>query len=274
MREQAKFWHDSELHDLELLHANFITHRYPPHTHEGFAIGIIEEGVEVFQYHGSQHCAPAGTIVLINPHEVHTGSAYLDSGWRYRMFYPSTDHLQSVASQMAGKPRGIPYFREAVLYDHSLAEEMAQVHRALVSGTDRLERESRILMMFTHLIEQHADDRPQIHVPQYLEKTAIQHIQAIINNRYAEHLSLDELADLVGFSPYYLLRIFHKTVGLPPHAYLTQVRINRAREFLKRGIPPIDTAALVGFADQSHLNRHFKRIVGVSPGHYRQSMTS
>ena len=67
-------------------------------------------------------------------------------------------------------------------------------------------------------------------------------------------------------------RVFHDEVGLPPHAYLTQVRVNRARRLLSQGWPITEVAFEVGFVDQSHLNKRFKRITGMTPGQYRKNV--
>jgi AraC-like DNA-binding protein len=81
--------------------------------------------------------------------------------------------------------------------------------------------------------------------------------------------ALDDLAEAVRTRPFSLLRAFKEATGLPPHAYLTTVRVRRARELLDLGMPPARVAAEVGFTDQAHLTRHFKRAVGVTPGAYR-----
>lgn len=60
---------------LELLRATYVTHTFAPHTHEGFALGVIEAGAQVFCYRGARHVAPAGCLVAINPGELHTGEA-------------------------------------------------------------------------------------------------------------------------------------------------------------------------------------------------------
>lgn len=76
-REQVKFWLQPEWDNLELLHATYITHAFARHVHETFAIGVIEKGAEAFSYRGGKHIAPAGSIVVINPQEVHTGKMLL-----------------------------------------------------------------------------------------------------------------------------------------------------------------------------------------------------
>ncbi|MBI1877856.1 MAG: helix-turn-helix transcriptional regulator, partial [Chloroflexi bacterium] len=69
-------------------------------------------------------------------------------------------------------------------------------------------------------------------------------------------------------SPFHLLRAFRAELGLPPHAYLTQIRIERAKALLAQGWPVAQVAFETGFADQSHLTKRFKGIVGVAPGQY------
>jgi AraC-like DNA-binding protein len=69
-------------------------------------------------------------------------------------------------------------------------------------------------------------------------------------------------------SPFYLLRVFHNAVGVPPHEYQTQVRIAQARKLIRKGMSISQVALTTGFFDQSHLYRNFKRIVGVTPGQY------
>src|ERR1700730_705909 len=98
--EQAKFWRDTTLSNLELLRATYVTHTFAPHTHEGYVIGVVEQGAEQFQYRRKKHVAPTGSIVLINPGEMHTGSSATEDGWTYRTFYPSTELLQQAASQL------------------------------------------------------------------------------------------------------------------------------------------------------------------------------
>ena len=81
-------------------------------------------------------------------------------------------------------------------------------------------------------------------------------------------MKLAELASVCDASPYHLVRSFRDAVGMPPHAYLTQIRSNHARDLILRGVPVSTAAYRCGFADQSHLTRTFKRIFGVTPGAY------
>src|SRR5579871_2603414 len=123
IQEHIHFWRDPALNNLELLRATYVTHAFAPHTHEGYAIGVIENGVEQFKYRRSVHFAPRGSVVLINPGEMHTGEAATERGWMYRMLYPDISLLQRAASAMAGRQQGIPFFPSPVIDDPQLAAQ-------------------------------------------------------------------------------------------------------------------------------------------------------
>jgi AraC-like ligand binding domain len=80
MGEQVKFWREPRFGNLDLLHARYITHSFCRHTHDTYAIAIIEQGAEKFAYRGATHITPAGDIAIINPGEVHTGQAADQTG--------------------------------------------------------------------------------------------------------------------------------------------------------------------------------------------------
>lgn len=90
----------------------------------------------------------------------------------------------------------------------------------------------------------------------------------LLRERLAEPITLDELAAHAGLDKYRLCRAFRSQLGMPPHTYLTHLRVIRAKQLLDRGTRPIDVAPLVGLYDQSQLNRHFRKLVGTTPGRY------
>ena len=269
LKETTKFWRDPTLSNLELLRATYVTHAFVPHTHEGFAIGVVESGAEAFDYRGAYHTAPAGHIVVINPGEPHTGHAATRAGWVYRMLYPDASLLQQAASQMVGRPQHIPFFAQPVIRDDELARSLLSLHAVLEESPSALERESRFLRTFAQLIARHADARPALN-PLPRDRHNITMARDYFEAHYAEDVSLGTLAQLTGLSPFYFLRTFRSATGLTPHAYVTQVRVAQAKRLLLTGLPLTQVALDTGFGDQSHFTRRFKQIVGVAPGQYRR----
>ncbi|GAB4371915.1 MAG: AraC family transcriptional regulator [Elainellaceae cyanobacterium] len=265
--EQIKFWRDPVLANTELLRATYVTHSFSRHTHDGYAIGVIEAGIEAFSYRGSIHQAPAGSIVIVHPGEVHTGHAALPSGWTYRMLYPDVSLIQRAAAEVTGRVHSIPFFANPVVQDPQLARQLSRLHIALETSDLPLERESRFLWTFAQLVLRYASDRPPLPVISQ-EHRAVQQAKEYLETYYADAISLDQLAQLTQLKPLRLLRVFQRELGLPPHAYLVQVRVAQAKRLLAMGRSIVEVAADTGFTDQSHLNRHFKRLVGVPPKQY------
>ena len=92
--------------------------------------------------------------------------------------------------------------------------------------------------------------------------------RAFLEEHWIRNVPLDELAQVAGVSKFHLARRFTEAVGLPPHTYQNQLRVNRAMEMLRDGVSVQDSAVRTGFSDASHLCRHFKRFTGTTPGRY------
>jgi len=269
-KEQVKLWRRAALPRLDLMRATYVTQTFPLHAHEGFALGVVEAGALGFRYRGAEVVAPAGAVNLANPGEPHTGQAAVPEGWTYRMFYLDPALLHDAARQMADGPAEFPFFQAGVIHDNALASQVRDLHRLLEGdGGGCLEAQSRFLEMLNQLIMRHADSTPRRR-PAGREPCTVRRVQDYIAAHYNQSLSIDRLAAEAGLSPFHFIRVFRREVGLPPHAYLTQLRVRKARTLVARGESVAAAALAVGFVDQSHLNRHFKRITGFTPGHYRR----
>jgi AraC-like DNA-binding protein len=141
------------------------------------------------------------------------------------------------------------------------------LHRLLATSSSNLARETAAVDVAATLVARHARNAPaeRRRTP---EPAAMARAREYLNDHLETNVSLLELVGLTGLAAPALVHAFATTVGLPPHAYHVQVRVNRARALLKRGEPLARVAAATGFTDQSHLTRHFRRIVGVTPGVY------
>ncbi|MFG1961054.1 AraC family ligand binding domain-containing protein [Nonomuraea sp. NPDC049028] len=267
-KERARFWRHPALPQLDLLKAHYVTHRFTRHVHDGYAIGLILDGVEEFEYRGDLHRAGAGEVVLVNPEAVHTGQAGTADGWSYRMLYPSVEALSGLAAEL-GLPYTTPYFPEQVVRDQAVAALLGRAHLAAERG-DALAASSLMRGFFSRLLIRHATPRPSAVLPAEGGRAVAEALE-VLHESLVDPPSLDDLAQAVGARPFPLLRAFKAATGLPPHAYLISMRIQRARRLLDSGVRPAQVAAELGFTDQAHLNRHFKRIVGVPPAAYQRS---
>ncbi|WP_041916051.1 AraC family transcriptional regulator [Pseudodesulfovibrio mercurii] len=256
---------------VELLRARFVTQRFSRHFHEGFAVGCIGDGAMRFRYRGESVVAARGQVNLVVPGEPHDGQGAGEGGWAYRMFYLSPAALMAAARELRDQP-DLPHFRAGVLDDPALAECITRTHRCLEQPeTPLMEKETRLLGLLAAWIKRHADDR-RGGVRAGREHRAVNRARAVIEDRFAEDLPLSDLAREAGLSPFHLVRVFEGQLGITPHAYLTQVRVERARGRLAGEGRVADIAMDCGFADQAHLTRLFKRQTGITPARYRKML--
>jgi AraC-like DNA-binding protein len=161
-------------------------------------------------------------------------------------------------------------FRQPFVQDRELASMLLHLHHDLEGNGDRLSFETAFVSIFSRLAERYSEI-PAMHAGSKPDRNVIGAALQYMEANYDRNLSLGELAERSPYGASHFLRMFRDVVGLTPHAYLTQFRIELATDFVRSGVPLVDIAHLVGFTDQSHFTRKFKRILGVTPGQYALS---
>jgi len=252
---------------FEILKGTYTRHRFAPHLHDTFALGAIEAGASKIRYRDRMVSQRAGDVVVIPAREVHTGETDGPQGWSYRMLYLPEDVLAgfTVAEDLT--------FDGPSIADPELARRIVELHALLDAGTDRLRGQTALVDVLQMLCTRHAGgsvDRSRDARP----SATLCLVRDYLEAHFAKAISLMELSALSGVSPFHLSRRFRARYGLPPYMYLELVRVNRAREMLRRGDPISRVAFDTGFSDQSHLTRRFKRVVGVPPGQYAKTYGS
>ncbi|HDR9497963.1 TPA: AraC family transcriptional regulator [Burkholderia cepacia] len=292
--DSARYWRTPLLPDADLVTATYRNHTFAPHWHDAYTIPVILEGAERFTYRGSGHVAETGTVPVINPGEVHTGSRAADEGWCYRVSYMPVDFIRELTSAIAGRPQDAPWFAPDVIRDADLAARLTLAHRMMEAGSehalpseahgqaadvpatgapriyDPLAAETAMLDALSTLIVRHADAQPRP-APLASDEPRVDAMRERLAADLTCTVTLDEVAQTAGLSPFHAARLFTRTNGMPPHAWRNQLRLQRALAPLRAGVPVADVAAASGFVDQSHFTRHFKRMFGVPPGRWQAS---
>jgi AraC-like DNA-binding protein len=264
----SRLWQVPSLNNLELFRARSINYTYARHMHEAFSIGIVETGVGGTFYKGAIHLPQPGNLILMNPGDVHTGFSASSIPLSYRMLYVDPQLMQRLVSDVAAK--GTVHFKQLVVRNSPVAGLIRKFHSSTELSEITLELEVLLQDALSAIITAHGN----LLTPNQRrgnEHRAIRQIKMYIEENYSQNITLEQLAILSDLNRSYLVRVFRDEVGLPPYVYLTQVRVERAKRLLIEGHPLSQVAVAVGFADQSHLTRFFKRIVGVTPGRYAKS---
>jgi AraC-like DNA-binding protein len=255
---------------VELLHAHFERHVYERHSHESYAIGVTETGVQAFHCRGALHASTTGMIMAFNPDEAHDGHAGIPEGFTYRMLYLPPETVRAVlVDARDGRRADLPFARAPLIRDRVLAQGVQALHRALSERAPALECEALLRDTCLRFATGHADARfIADDTARRPNLGALSRVRDFLHAALADDVTTADLADLAGVSRFHLCRAFARTYGLPPHAYQLQLRLAEAKRQLAAGRPPAEVAAATGFADQSHLTKRFKGAFGITPGQF------
>ena len=242
----------------------------PKHSHAQYQFGLSFDCQGEYYYRGSYHSIPIGSLSIIHSGEVHAPSerTYLPTPVTFLMMHVEPSLLQTTASEMAQKPDSLPFFPQPFISDRQTIDLFENLAVALTTNATQLQQDTVLLDLFTCLITHYAQKRPLVGSLKS-KKSVIAQVCDFLQVHYADPVSLDQLANIAGLSRFYLCRLFRRETGLSPSAYQMQIRIDRAKQLLARGIPIAQVASETGFYDQSHFGYHFKRLVGTTPGHYQ-----
>lgn len=187
------------------------------------------------------------------------------------------EYLNKVARETFGlDPAGVRLLTVEGQRDPLITGIAGNLMREAMNGDagSRLFAESLAGMLAVHLLRNYSErSQPIVSDRISTQPRAVTQAVSFIHDNYARDLSLADIAAAAHLSPFHLSRIFKKATGVTPHQYLLEVRVNSARSLLTAGAGDrslAEVAAAVGFADQSHLTRHFKRMLGVTPKQLRQ----
>lgn len=263
-----RFWRDDALPFIE---ARAIADGrevcYARHSHAHFSIGAITAGRSTYVHEQAQFAVAAGTVVLMNPGDVHACNPIDDQPWSYVMLYVETPWLTDLQHQL-GFAAELEFrrFSDTHLADAELFGRLTGLYEVLVDEQlEALAKHSAAVEFFSDLqLRLNPADQP-VREPNFKLARAADFIRA----HCTEVLSLEAICAAAQLSPSYLIRAFKQRYGMTPHAFLVNQRIQFARERLRRGQLIADVALQAGFADQAHFQRAFKQHLAATPGQYR-----
>lgn len=264
---RARFSRPRYLPGVELVSVSYRDRSFREHSHEEYVIGAVTAGAETLTVQGTPHLADAGSVLRLHPGEAHSNETVGPETLCYSVLYVPRHTLMPILGTSAPLRLRFdaPVTREASLY-----QAVCNVHAVLASPeAEKLEQESA-LSTLAHAFGVHLAWDANVEL---VSHAVVDQTRRYIDEHVAGNFGLHDLSQLTGVSPFHLVRTFKKSVGLSPLAYRNQRRINAARHLLLEGESIAQVALDLGYADQSHLSRHFQRIVGVSPRRYVRSLT-
>ncbi|MCE0491141.1 AraC family transcriptional regulator [Pantoea sp. Mb-10] len=271
-RDWVDFRRDDET-GIESVNAHFCGHAYDPHDHDELLVGITQQGLQRFHCRRALHTSSPGRAILIEPGAVHDGHAPDAAGFTYVMLYLPQPWVAGMMQRRGlGDVANIQgAFRHTLTDDTALASAIQQAWFAVHYREGRLARDQSLDHLVT-LLSRHLESRPPVDLVDAQRQMLL--IRDYLHDFMAQDIGLDELARLSSMNRFKLTRQFKQAFGQSPHAYLVRLRLRTARQLLAQGLTPVQVAAQVGFADQSHLGRWFQRAYRITPATYQRQCTN
>ena len=271
MAEYSTYFRPKGLDGIEALHARFVHHAYRPHSHPTWTVAVVQRGAARFELDATQQRAGEGELFVLEPEAVHTGMAAVPEGWAYKVLYIEPHLLHDWAERDGGAPRAA---RWVVFRDLALRAALERAHAALAAEPPGDLAIDEAVLHAVAALRPHLLPGSPTHERERSEHAPVRRARRHLHERWDQRVTLAELAGVAGLSRFELVRRVGQQNGVTPHAFQTNLRVDRARGLLAAGVPPAEVAAVCGFADQPHLTRVFKRAVGVTPGRYALAVAS
>lgn len=253
--------HAESIGGVERIEAHFHGKAYAMHRHDTYAIGRTLAGVQSFNYRRNQQNSLPGNTMVLHPDEAHDGQAGTDEGFRYRMIYVEPALIQDV---LGG--RVLPFVEGGVTTDCRLAAATETLLQNVAYTLEPLEQ-SDALTELAHALAAVAGTASRRSTGDFL---AARRTRDYLRANSARVVTLEELEAIIGRDRWSLSHDFRSFYGTSPYRYLTMRRLDAARSLLLAGTSIADAAAATGFADQSHMTRHFLKAFGLTPGRWLQ----
>ena len=259
---------------IETIKAHFEGHAFDPHWHDSYLVGITLAGTQQFHCRRERHHSRPGDAFLLEPGEIHDGDAPVAGGFTYLTFYLDERWLTNTLHGLydATPDSYSLHFNQTLTREPQLVRAIHQTFSTLHTDEMRIVQQSSMDGLLAQLTA-HCQWRKRL--PSVMQSAAIAHrARDYLHAHMGDNIGLSDLARETGTDRFTLTRSFKREFNLAPHAWLIQLRLAKARQLLSLGEQPVDVAATLGFADQSHLGRWFQRAYRISPAHYRRLCTN
>ncbi|MBX9798183.1 MAG: AraC family transcriptional regulator [Burkholderiaceae bacterium] len=251
-----------ELCGSEVIHASFRQRSFAPHSHDTWTIGWVEQGANRFRRGRTEWVAGANMVCVVNPGEAHTGGGDAMTYWN---LMPSHALLARVFPET---PTDNLFLRDAVIANAMTVSVVRRMFASFASTNFTLMQEQAVVEGLVGLFMSGeriaACDIRKDKVP-----SAARIAQDFIESHLEDTISLSRLAAETGLSLFHFCRVFESAYGMPPAAYVRNRRVHRAKQLIEAGSSLADAAATLGFADQPHMTRQFRAVLGVTPAQCR-----
>lgn len=233
---------------------------FTKHYHDTYTIGITHSGLFKSINEHSTINSYKNSTRIINPGDIHHGDS---KSWSYTSFSPSIELMSYIHKQIYHESK-IPLFNKHILQDIVLYKALKNLFLSIYKKEEKMIIESNLINALSYLIKNYTHTTKKYTLC-FNEENIISNSLEYIKDTLNENITLNTLADVSNLSKYHFLRVFKKNIGLTPHHYILTLKVQKAKDMIIKGASLSSAAHELGFCDQSHFIRNFKKIYGYSP---------
>jgi AraC-like DNA-binding protein len=242
---------------ITALSASITDFKYKKHYHQEYAIGVTLRGIQHYTLDGGVQLSYPSGVMLFNPEQAHDGMAYNEEGLDYVMLYIDPQLLLEVT-----RKKDIVRFSTPIVYDTDLEHRVLRLADAIVTEQSEALCSELLLSLTDHLIQ------PELSVELKKDHTLISKAKDILHSESGNGLKLEEISRELHLSKYQFIRLFKSHTGITPYQYFLSRKIERAKQSIDKNRDVYATVAECDFVDLTHLNKHFKRVYGITAFEY------
>lgn len=258
-------------HPVEIRETNYKKFQFEKHFHQYYTILLVEEGINVGFTEKINYEIGPGSVLIINPGELHAGQARNNNFLRFKSLIFDQKLIERVCNKFQYPISDKVTFHQYPIVDPEVSTLLKEIFysRQLIC-TDMMEEQFIQLFSILFTNYRYNTNRPRITVDYYWKPYLSRSLE-YLKDRFQEKITLGDLAEYARISPYHLVREFKAAYGQTPFQFLRNYRIENAKRMLLADYSSQETAYQMGFCDQSHFTKIFFKMEGMLPSDYRKS---
>lgn len=267
LNSESTFWRVAEL-EAQFVHGTSHKRDYDVHTHDTACFALVTAGQSTMQIRNETFCIQPGEMGAIDAQVPHAGGSSMSGETcSVRLLFIN---LNDIGLSLGVERQRVTLAGSPVVRDAELGASFYDFHVSSQAAGGALYRDERYMAFAARLFERHTRGAT-VPVSVGKEGCAVELAREFLHDYLNQRISLTDIAVVAMLPPYRLLRAFHRATGMTPHGYQRQARIHEAMRLIRCGRSLSEAAIETGFADQAHLTRTFRKIMGITPGAYQSA---
>jgi AraC-like DNA-binding protein len=265
-----QFINSEKSENITVLDATMSDFSYSKHAHEEYSLGVTLQGRQDFFCQNSFHQSASGNVLIFNPEDVHDGHSGGEQALKYKMLYIHPDEFRPLFRSLGYQQSSILRLSQPMADNPILRHQILRLSSTIQQANySKIEFESGLFQIAQSLVAMSGNLDLGTQNSKRIDQLLLRARDYILAS--LEHnISIDDIANVANMSKFHFIRQFRQQFGITPHQYVLSCRVNLARRIIESGKSLNQAAFEAGFADDSHLSRHFKRIYGLTPKRFQK----